>query len=98
MARPRNDRAATETHAVTEPGFRRARKPLALSPCRQPAVRTAGQRSIRVTGLGDSYHSLPRTGTCFHVFLYLSHIQGQGRAEPTFERVSLSLSHPWGLR
>ena len=53
MARPRHDRAATETHAVTEPGFRRARKPLALSPCRQPAVRTAGQRSIRVTGLGD---------------------------------------------
>ncbi len=52
MARPRHDRAATETHADTEPGFRRARKPLALSPCRQPAVRTAGQRSIRVTGLG----------------------------------------------
>jgi hypothetical protein len=52
MARPRNDLAATETHAGTEPGFRRAPKPLALSPCRQTAVRTAGQRSIRVTGLG----------------------------------------------
>jgi hypothetical protein len=55
MARPRHDRAATETYAVTAPGFRRARKPLALSPCRQPAVRTAGQRSIRVTGLGEAF-------------------------------------------
>ena len=55
MARPRHDRAATETPAVTEPGLRRARQPLALSPCRQPAVRTARQRSIRVTGLGEAF-------------------------------------------
>src|SRR5262245_36139586 len=48
-----------------------------------------------VTVLGDAYHSLPRTGTCFHVFLYPSHMQGQGQAEPTFERVSLGLYHPW---
>jgi hypothetical protein len=53
MARPRNDQAATETHVVTEPGLIRARKPLALSPCRRTAVRTAFQRSIHVTGLGD---------------------------------------------
>jgi hypothetical protein len=53
MARPCNDWGATETHAVTEPELRRARKPLELSPCWQTAVRTAGQRSIRVTGLGE---------------------------------------------
>jgi hypothetical protein len=41
-------------------GGRRARKPLALPPCRQTTGRTAGQRSIRVTGLGEVYPGEPR--------------------------------------
>ena len=52
----------------------------------------------RVPVLGDPYHSLPRTGTCCDVFLSPSHVQGQGRAESTLERVSFSLSHAWGRR
>ena len=48
--------------------------------------------------LGDPHHSRPRTGTCFDVFLSPSHIQGQGLAASTFERVRFSRSHAWGRR
>ena len=50
------------------------------------------------TVLGDPHHSRPRTATCFDVFLSPSHVQGQGLAALTFERVRFSRSHPWGLR
>ena len=60
-----------ETYVVTEePGRRRARTPLALLPCWRTAVRTACQRSMRVTGLGDllqpgpSVLGTPHRGAC----------------------------------
>jgi len=62
---------SAETYVVTEePGRRRARTPLALLPCWRTAVRTACQRSMRVTGLGDllqpgpSVLGTPHRGAC----------------------------------
>src|SRR5262245_46767235 len=72
--------------------------------CRDPlrcTARTAASLMIRTTlapKLGEMDHSLPRTETCFDVFLSLSHVQGQGLAASTFERVRFSRSHPWRLR